>query len=92
MPESVPVSEPLDPTKYRLGPLCKRGHDYQGTGQSLRRVGSAACVACDIEQQRERRQAKREAGTHEGRSMTPRRRLTSKAIKGVRGPLLHGTA
>ena len=25
---------PFDTTRYRLGKLCPRGHDYQGTGQS----------------------------------------------------------
>jgi len=34
----------LDPGKYQLGRLCKRGHDHEDSGQSLRYKGS--CVAC----------------------------------------------
>jgi hypothetical protein len=57
-PEPVPS---FDPVKYRLGKLCPRGHDYQGTGQSLRKNTKAGgCLACDAEQARERRQAKRQ--------------------------------
>jgi hypothetical protein len=50
---------------YRLGKLCKRGHDHEGTGQSLRRLPSGSCLQCDLERQEEKRQkkvaAKREA-------------------------------
>jgi hypothetical protein len=56
-------SEPsaYDPTKYILGRLCLREHDYQGTGQSLRRRHNGGCVQCNLDQQRERRQARRQA-------------------------------
>ena len=47
-----------DPTRFALGVLCPRGHAYQHTGQTLRRLPSHVCPACDVEQQRERRQAK----------------------------------
>jgi hypothetical protein len=36
--------EDFDSTKYYLGTLCKRGHDWNGTGMSLR-YGST-CVKC----------------------------------------------
>ena len=49
-----------DPTRFALGVLCPRGHKYQQTGQTLRRLPSHVCPACDVEQQRARRQAKRE--------------------------------
>jgi hypothetical protein len=50
-----------DTTRYRLGKLCPRNHDYHGTGQSLRMNNkSGGCRACDVEQKRERRQAKRQ--------------------------------
>jgi hypothetical protein len=49
---------PFDTSKYVLGPLCPRRHAYQNTGQTLRRLRSHGCPACDVEQQRERRQAK----------------------------------
>ena len=59
LPGTVP---PYDTSKYRLGRLCPRGHDYQGTGQSLRKNNkSGGCRACDIEQKREKRQARRQA-------------------------------
>lgn len=51
----------FDPTRHRLGKLCPRGHDYQGSGQSLRKTSrSGACLACHREQGRERRQAHRD--------------------------------
>jgi hypothetical protein len=50
----------FDPTKYRLGKLCPRGHDYQGTGQSLLRIANDGCLVCDRERARERRQQKRQ--------------------------------
>jgi len=45
-----------DPTRYRLGGLCTRGHNYQGTGRTLRRVPNGACPECETAAQRERRQ------------------------------------
>lgn len=39
----------FDPSRVYLGRLCKRGHDYEGTGQSLRRVGHGSCVKCGQE-------------------------------------------
>jgi 5-methylcytosine-specific restriction endonuclease McrA len=36
----------FDSTKYHLGSLCKRGHDYDGTGRSLRRIKSYHCLKC----------------------------------------------
>src|SRR4051812_12165044 len=32
-----------------LGPLCKRGHDYEGTGLSLRLCAGSYCIACQRE-------------------------------------------
>jgi hypothetical protein len=66
---STPVSAVLsdtnapafDTTKYVLGKLCPRGHDYHGTGRSLRRLPRAVCLQCDAEWARERRQTKRQA-------------------------------
>ena len=37
--------KPFDETKFYLGTLCNRVHDYDGTGQSLRYVGGV-CVEC----------------------------------------------
>jgi hypothetical protein len=50
----------FDTTKYVLGKLCPRGHDYHGTGQSLRRLPRSVCLECDAEWARDRRRAKRQ--------------------------------
>jgi hypothetical protein len=49
----------FDTTKYGLGKLCPRGHDYHGTGHSLRHLRRHVCLACDAAQARARRQAQR---------------------------------
>jgi len=36
--ELLPGRPDYDESKHRLGRLCKRGHDWMGTGQSLRRI------------------------------------------------------
>lgn len=38
----------FDPSRHRLGSLCKRGHDWQNTGKSPRRIGSNSCIVCDL--------------------------------------------
>ena len=35
-----------DPAKWRLGTLCKHGHAWPGTQQSLRRNGGYECAGC----------------------------------------------
>lgn len=55
MPAAVP---PYDPSKYRLGKLCPKGHDYHGTGRSLRNNGNQ-CLECKAQAKREKRKAKR---------------------------------
>src|SRR5262245_3370485 len=53
----------FDPTRHRLGRLCPRGHDWQGTGQSLRANNKAGyCLACNAEDARKRRAAHRQPG------------------------------
>jgi len=38
----------FDHARYHLGTLCLNGHDYQGTGQSLRANNKARyCIACN---------------------------------------------
>ena len=54
LPESVPA---FNTTKYTLGKLCPRGHDYQGTGQSLLTVKGRRCLPCENAKKREKRQA-----------------------------------
>lgn len=36
----------FDPNRYFLGTLCKREHDFEGTGRSLRKKCDNACRAC----------------------------------------------
>jgi len=50
----------FDPTRHRLGRLCPRGHDWQGTGQSLRANNKAGyCLACNAAAARTSRAAHR---------------------------------
>ena len=52
---------PFDETKYVLGKLCPRQHDYDGTRHSLLRLSNRHCLACDREKASERQRAKRQA-------------------------------
>ena len=36
----------FDESKHRPGRLCKRGHDWMGTGHSLRRINDGRCIEC----------------------------------------------
>ena len=36
----------FDTSKFKLGTLCKRGHEYKGTGRSLRYL-SSHCIECE---------------------------------------------
>jgi Ribbon-helix-helix protein, copG family len=56
----APEVPPFDTTRHVLGPLCPRGHDYHGTGQTLRRLPRHTCLECDAEQARARRRARRQ--------------------------------
>ena len=56
-----PSLVPFDTTKFYLGKLCPRNHDYYGTGHSLLRQHNQRCRECENESRREKRQAKREA-------------------------------
>ncbi|HEY9874487.1 MAG TPA: hypothetical protein V6D12_13685 [Candidatus Obscuribacterales bacterium] len=38
----------FDTEKFRLGSLCKRGHNFNGTGQSLRYKIGSTCVECRV--------------------------------------------
>lgn len=37
----------LDPEVHRFGKLCKREHDHEGTGKSLRYLCNGSCLYCD---------------------------------------------
>ncbi|HEY5865304.1 MAG TPA: hypothetical protein VI542_07090 [Candidatus Tectomicrobia bacterium] len=58
--------EPFDEARYYLGKLCPKGHDFDGTGQSLLRKHNQRCRECENESRREeraRRKVAREAVT-----------------------------
>jgi DNA-binding MarR family transcriptional regulator len=65
---------------YTLGKLCKRGHEHEGTGQSLRRLPSGSCLQCDLERQ----EAKRQASVQARREAKPARRIIDLAAHRVR--------
>jgi hypothetical protein len=58
-----PTAPPYDPTKYVLGRLCRRGHEYGTTGKTLLRLPALQCRQCQAERARERRRAKREGAS-----------------------------
>ena len=39
-------NQEFDETKLFVGSLCKRGHDWNSTGGSLRTIGKRSCVEC----------------------------------------------
>jgi len=49
----------VDASKFFLGSLCRNGHDYEGTGQSLKSLkGKQECRECTTARQRKARQQK----------------------------------
>lgn len=42
----LPGRPDFDAAVFKLSKLCKRGHDWMGTGQSLRRINGGNCVEC----------------------------------------------
>lgn len=49
------------PEGQKLGGLCLRGHDYDGTGQSLRYVSGGACIECQRTKDRRKKDQREEA-------------------------------
>jgi len=58
-PQPAQPALDYDRTKYVLGRLCPRGHDYQGTGQTLLLLPRRRCLPCENERKREKRQTTR---------------------------------
>lgn len=52
---------PFDSARFYLGSLCKYGHDWHGTGRSLRRIASNDCPDCERQRQRPRYKARAKA-------------------------------
>lgn len=57
----------FDENRFYLGRLCKRGHDWNGTGRSLRRKNHRACILCFQEQNRKSYWKYREQRVEQGR-------------------------
>jgi hypothetical protein len=55
--EAGPVE--YDRTKFKLGKLCKGGHEFGHTGQSLLTLKGSHCPPCRAAQERERQRVKR---------------------------------
>ena len=45
----------FDTSKFKLGNLCRNGHEYKGTGKSLRLKGEGKCCECRREYHKEYR-------------------------------------
>jgi 5-methylcytosine-specific restriction endonuclease McrA len=43
----LPGQPDFDEAKYKLGGLCKQGHDFLATGHSLRYIRGGTCVECE---------------------------------------------
>ena len=52
-----PAMPPFDTTKYVLGTLCPRGHEYHGTGKTLLHLPKRRFLPCENEKKRENLQA-----------------------------------
>jgi hypothetical protein len=51
----------FDPAKYSLGSLCKYGHDWRGTGMSVKSLRrDKTCRECKLASNQAKRQAKRQ--------------------------------
>jgi len=55
--QDIPSYPPFDTNTSYLGKLCPKGHDYYGTGQSLRRHHNQSCRECDRLSKQAQRQA-----------------------------------
>jgi 5-methylcytosine-specific restriction endonuclease McrA len=54
-----PGPTPFDESRHRLGKLCPHGHEFQGTGQSMRYKVNGACVACHMADSNRRRESRK---------------------------------
>ncbi len=83
MAESDPTTPPatdatFDAAKFYLGRLCKRGHDWNLTGMTLRNISKSECLVCLGERK------KKWAQTPEGKvkqAIANKRRMQDPAVK-----------
>ena len=60
--ESQRPPKTFDHPNFYLGELCPRGHEWNGTGKTLKKKKGNKCAACENERKREKRlEAKRQA-------------------------------
>jgi len=57
----------FNPEVHKMGSLCKRGHDYQGSGLSVRLKSDDKCVVCKSDEYREWREANLEKSRENSR-------------------------
>lgn len=69
----------LDDSKYFLGLLCKRGHDFQGTELSQRYKKNQVCVKCARMSSRTQVQQAQQARTYYSRTEGGAARREAKA-------------
>lgn len=50
----------FDASKHKLGSLCPKQHEFQSTGQTLRRAKSGVCVQCGLVQAEATKQRRRQ--------------------------------
>jgi len=55
VPDQSDTVPAYDTSKFYLGTLCPKGHNFGGTGQSLRRQHNMSCRECENESKREKR-------------------------------------
>lgn len=70
---------PFDSSQHYLGKLCKRSHDWHGTGHSLRKTRNRTCLECERVLDRER------SARGRGRDRNASRRAITNKIKMDRG-------
>ncbi len=63
------------PENKYLGTLCKRGHDYEGTGKSLRYIIGHECMKCKITKTKIRRENNYEEALRKGRDTHKRNKI-----------------
>lgn len=73
----------FDADKFYLGDLCKRGHDYKGTGKSLRPIKRRCCIECEKER-REEKQTKRNSDLAHAEGRLPYRRCRCDICENLR--------
>jgi DNA-binding XRE family transcriptional regulator len=65
LPGTQDMTTPMptyNPETHMLGVLCPQGHDWQGTGQSLRKRSNTRCLACDAAWARAKRRGRSQDG------------------------------